>query len=70
MPFCKLQEVRKGQVAQRVGVIGEEHLFASQIFLGSFESLSDVGMKAAINKSDVPSVEVLLEKLQVLIGHR
>ena len=66
MQIGESQEFGKGQIAQRVGIIRQKHLFASQILLGGFEPLPYIGMKAAVDKCDVPFAEVILKKLQVL----
>ena len=54
------------QVAQAVGVVGQEHLLALQILAHAQQALADVGMQAGVDEGDAPVVDVARQQLDLL----
>src|SRR5262245_52741455 len=56
----------KGHVSETVAVVREKHIFALQVLFDCFETLSDISRGTGIGESDVPIVDITVEKLKVL----
>src|SRR6266849_10247295 len=61
-----LQLLVEVQIGQAVAIVGEEFLFAVQVFFHRLEPLADVGVDARIYKGDPPVVDVAMEQLETL----
>src|SRR5262249_30829874 len=56
----------KRQISEAVAVVGEKHVFALYVLFNRLETLSDIGCGAGIDESDVPIVDIAVEKLEIL----
>ena len=56
-------KVRKVEVSQIVAVIGQKILILSQVLLNSLQSLTNIGLRARVNKRDCPVVDIRVEYL-------
>src|ERR1041385_8045979 len=54
------------QVSKAVAIISEEHLFTIEVFLHCFKTLPNIRPCARIGKSDIPIIDITIEKLQIL----
>src|SRR4029077_12278735 len=67
--FVMLPEVLdllgKGEIGKTITVVGQEHLFAFEIFLDSFEALADVGGDAGVSESDAPIVDITIDEVDI-----
>ena len=53
-------------VSETVAVVGEKDIVAFQVLFDCLETLSDIGGGTSVSESDVPIVDIAIEKLKVL----
>src|SRR5581483_2458312 len=70
LAFEAIDLLRQLQVRQAIAVIGEERLFAFEIFPNRQEPLADVGINARVSERDVPVLDVTVEKPQIFAAAR
>src|SRR5262245_55844966 len=62
----KVDLVIKRQVGETIAVVGKKHILALQVLFDRLKPLSDIGRGAGVGESDVPIVDIAVEKLKVL----